>query len=120
MPSGEHHRMKLVLTMVCSALLVGTPFLPARTLAACARQPARACCHGGVMPCCAARPSPGSPSVPAVPAPSVTQNQFSLLAPAVIAWTLPHQEARPHSFATGWSLTTAGAPLFARNCARLI
>ncbi|MGA3267611.1 MAG: hypothetical protein ABSE16_12390 [Verrucomicrobiota bacterium] len=114
--------MKLVLAMFCSVLLAGTPFLPAQ--APCAKQPRHtcgcACCHGGVMPCCAAKGSPASPAAPAVPASSTTQNQISLLAPAVIAWALPAHAIRPLTRSSASPLLAADAPLFARNCARLI
>jgi hypothetical protein len=72
------------------------------------------------MSCCAAQPVSGSQSAPAVPAPSGIQNQFSFLAPAVMAWALPKNEAGSISSAFGLPQTASGAPLYARDCARLI
>jgi hypothetical protein len=103
-----------------SFLLVWAQLLAAPA-PACSRQPAHACCHcGGKMSCCAAQPSPCSQSAPAVPAPSGIQNQFSFLAPALLAWALPENEAGSISSAFVLPLTASGAPLYARDCARLI
>jgi hypothetical protein len=103
-----------------SFLLVWAQLLAAPALA-CSRQPAHACCHcGGKMSCCSAQPSPGSQSAPAVPAPSGIQNQFSFLAPVLMIWSLPENEAGSISFAFVSPLTASGAPLYARDCARLI
>jgi hypothetical protein len=83
-------------------------------------QPAHVCCHcGGKMSCCSV-PSSGSHSVPAVPAPSSIQNQFSFLAPAVMAWILPENETGSISSAFVSPLTASGVPLFARNCIWLV
>jgi hypothetical protein len=88
---------------------------------ACSRQPTHACCHcGGKMSCCAAQPAPCSPSAPAVPASYGIQNQFSFLAPALLAWFLPENEAGSISSAFVSPLAVSGAPLYARDCARLI
>jgi hypothetical protein len=101
-------------------LLVWAQLLAAPALPVCAQQPAHACCHcGGKMSCCAA-PSSGSPSAPAVPAPSGMQNQFSFLAPARVAWSLPENAAGSISSAFVLPLTASSAPLYARDCARLI
>jgi hypothetical protein len=102
-------------------LLVWTQLLAAPTLPECSRQPAHACCHcGGKMSCCAAQPSSGSQSAPAAPSPSGIQNQFSFLAPALMVWALPENEAGSISSAFVSPLTASGAPLYARDCARLI
>jgi hypothetical protein len=71
------------------------------------------------MSCCSA-PTSGSQSAPAVPAPSGIQNQFSFLAPVLMIWSLPENEAGSISFAFVSPLTASGAPLYARDCARLI
>jgi hypothetical protein len=108
-----------------SAILFGLLLVWAQLLAAPApvapAQPTHACCHcGGKMSCCAAQPSPGSQSAPAVPAPSGIQNQFLLPAPALMVWALPENEAGSISSAFVSPLTASGAPLYARDCARLI
>ncbi|MGA3142048.1 MAG: hypothetical protein ABSF10_03265 [Verrucomicrobiota bacterium] len=112
--------MKRFNAILFSFLLVWAQLLAAPALA-CSRQPAHACCHcGGKMSCCAAQPSPCSQSAPAVPAPSGIQNQFSFLAPVLMIWSLPENEAGSISFAFVSPLTASGAPLYARDCARLI
>jgi len=112
--------MKTALAIICCFVLVGTTFLPAQTPSVCAKQ-VRACCqHGVTMPCCAAKSSPDSQSKPVVPSQTGNQNQFSLLAPAVLIWILPVTPA--NSFASTFALPSlaAGAPLYALDCARLI
>jgi hypothetical protein len=47
-------------------------------------------------------------------------NQFSPLAPATLAWTLPDVEAPACSSSLSLPVTRADAPLFARDCAWLI
>jgi hypothetical protein len=102
-----------------SFLLVWAQLLAAPA-PACAKQPAHARCHcGGKMSCCST-PSSGSQSVPAVPVPSGIQNQFSFLTPAVMAWTLPETGAGSISYARLPPLTASSAPLYARDCVRLI
>jgi hypothetical protein len=108
-----------------SAILFGLLLAWAQLLAApmpvCSRQPVCACCHcGGKMSCCAAQPSPGSQSAPALPAPAGIQNQFLLPAPAMMVWSLPENEAGSVSSAFVSPLMASGAPLYARDCARLI
>jgi hypothetical protein len=107
-----------------SAILFGLLLVWAQLLAAptpaCYRQPAHACCHcGGKMSCCSA-PMSGSQSAPAVPASSGIQNQFSFLAPALMVWALPENEAGSISSAFVSPLTASGVPLYAWDCARLI
>jgi len=112
--------VKRFYAILFSSLLVWAQ-LPAAPMPACSRQPVRACCHcGGKMSCCAAQPVSGSQSAPAVPAPSGIQNQFLLPAPALMVWALPENEAGSISSAFVSPLTASGAPLYARDCARLI
>jgi hypothetical protein len=83
-------------------------------------QPAHACCHcGGKMSCCSA-PSSGSQPVSAIPSNSSVQNQWSLLAPAMMVWTLPKNTAGSISSASRSPFMATGVPLYARDCARLI
>lgn len=113
--------MKLALAIICSFLLAGTPPLVAQPTAksACATK-VRACCQHGIMPCCQAKPASGSQPAPSAPAPNVNLGQLSLLEPGILIWSLPEQPA--NSFASiSTPLSTAfGAPLFARDCARLL
>ena len=109
--------MKTTLAMVCGFLLAGAPLLAtsAPETAACVKQ-ARSCCkHGVTMPCCQAKPSPDSQ-----PAPGAGSNPLSLLALGVLIWTVPSNPADSISFHSTLSAITAGAPLYARDCARLI
>jgi hypothetical protein len=115
--------MKTAWAIICCLVLAGTPFLLAQTPSpACAKQTLPACCRHGVMPCCAAQPASGSQSAPTAPVPSskVQSSQFSLLAAAFAAWTLPETSASSISSASAPPLMVAGVPLFARDCARLI
>jgi hypothetical protein len=111
--------MKPLPAILFSLLLVGAQ-LPAASVPACSRQPVRAGCHcGGKMSCCAA-PSPGSQPTPAVPSSAGPQKQLSISAPALMAWSLPENESGPISSAFVSPLTAIGAPLYTRDCARLI
>jgi hypothetical protein len=112
--------MKAALAIVCSFVLAGTPFLLAQTPPSCVKQ-VRACCqHGGEMQCCKAKSSPDSQSKPAVPSQTGNQSQLSILASSVLIWTLPtHLSDTISSHSTSSSMTTS-APLYARDCARLI
>jgi hypothetical protein len=112
--------VKTTWAIICSLVLAGTPFLLAQTPSSCAKQ-VRACCQRGVeMPCCKAKSSPDSQSKPAVPAPTGNQNQLSLLASSALIWSLPANPADSiSSHSTPFSMT-AGTPLYARDCARLI
>jgi hypothetical protein len=125
MPKIDGRKPKNVKTtwaIICSFVLAGTPFLLAQTpLSACAKQPVRACCHcGGKMPCCKAKSSPDSQSKPAVPAQTGNQSHLSLFAPNVLIWTLPANLSDSISSHSTLSSMTASAPIYARNCARLI
>jgi len=106
-----------------SAILSGLLLVWAQLLAAptsvTAAQPAHACCHcGGKMSCCAA-PS-GSQPMPAVPSSAGPQKQLSISAPAIAAWSLPGNRAGLVCSASRLSSMHDGAPLYERDCARLI
>jgi hypothetical protein len=112
--------MKTTLAMVCSLLLMGTPFLMAQTPSSCVKR-VRACCqHGGEMPCCKESSSSDSQSKPVVPAQTGNQSQLSLLASSALIWTLPATPADTISSHSALSSMTASAPLYALDCARLI
>jgi len=112
--------VKTTLAIVCSLLLMGTPFLMAQTSSSCVKH-VRACCqHGGEMPCCKAKSAPDSQSKPAVPAQTGNQAQLSLLVPNALIWTLPTNPADTISSHSTLSSMTASAPLYARDCALLI
>jgi hypothetical protein len=100
-------------------LLVWAQLSAAPALPACAKQPAHAGCHcGGKMSCCSA-PS-GSQPMPAVPSNTGAQKQLSIFAPAIVTMAPPESRAGSISSAFVSPLTASGAPLYARDCARLI
>jgi hypothetical protein len=106
-----------------SAILSGLLLVWAQLLAAptsvTAAQPAHACCHcGGKMSCCAS-PS-GSQPMPAVPSNAGPQKQLSISTPAIVTMALPESRAGLVCSASRLSLMPDGAPLYARDCARLI
>jgi len=117
-PDDIHH-VKTTLVIVCSLLLAWTPFVLAQAPAAGVARVAHACCHCGKA-CCAAPSSPVSQPLPAAPVPASSQNQLLTLAPAALAWTLPAAPAPGFSASVSSRLTANAAPLYARNCARLI
>jgi hypothetical protein len=83
-------------------------------------QPAHACCHcGGKMSCCSA-PLSNSQPMPAVPSNAGVQKQLSISAPAIVAGALPENRVGLICPASRLSSMPTGAPLYARDCARLI
>jgi hypothetical protein len=107
-----------------SAILFGLLLVWAQLLAAPApvapTQLAPACCHcGGKRSCCAA-PSSGSQPMPAVPSNAGAPKQLSISAPSIVAGALPENRAGLICSASRWSLMPNGAPLYTRDCARLI
>jgi hypothetical protein len=112
--------VKTTLAIVCSLLLMGTPFLMAQTPSSCVKQ-VRACCqHGVTMPCCETKSSPDSQSKPVVPSQTGNQGQLSLLASGALIWTLPAYPADSISSHSTLSSMAASAPLYDLDCARLI
>jgi hypothetical protein len=111
--------MKTALAIVCSLMLVWTNIVlaeaPVTSVASAAPS-----CHCGKLGCCAAKQSlPESLPVSAASVSSF-QNQFSPLASTIVAWTLPAVASGEISFQVSPRFTTTDAPLFERNCARLI
>jgi hypothetical protein len=100
-------------------LLVWAQLLAAPALVASAR-PANACCHcGGKTSCCSAQSS-GSQPMPAGPSNAGAQKQFSISAPAIVTGILPENRTGLVSSDSRLSSMPEGAPLYARDCARLI
>jgi hypothetical protein len=107
-----------------SAILFGLLLVWAQLLAAPApvtsAQPVHACCHcDGKMSCCST-PSSGSRPMPAIPSNAGAQKQLSISAPAIVAGVLPENRVGLICPAARLSLMPDGAPLYARDCARLI
>jgi hypothetical protein len=112
--------VKQLSAILFGLLLVWTQLLAA-PMPACSQRPVRACCHcGGKMSCCATQPSPGSQPMPAVPANAGPQKQFSISAPAIVAGALPENRVGLICSASRLFSMPNGAPLYARDCARLI
>jgi len=112
--------MKTVLAIVCSLLLVGANFVLAQAPDAGMASATTSCHCGGKTSCCAAKKSlPESSPVSTAPVSSL-QNQISLIAPKAIAWALPGVPVHELVSPSVTSFPTTGAPLFARDCARLI
>jgi hypothetical protein len=110
-------RFAAILSVV---LLVRALFVPAPAMAACAG-PAMNCSDAcRQMPCCAAKPAANPQSSPAVPPQPNSQNQISLLAPGVVAWTLPENSTGSKISVSASPLLTMAAPLYSRNCALLL
>ncbi|HWC61224.1 MAG TPA: hypothetical protein VHC44_16135 [Verrucomicrobiae bacterium] len=111
--------MKTALAFVCSLMLAWTNVVLAATDAGVVS--AAPSCHcGRKTGCCAAKHSaPESQPVSAAPVTSF-QNQFSLIAPATVAWALPGSPEREVPSPVFSSFQTTGTALFAWNCARLI
>ena len=113
--------MKAAWAIVCSLVLVAAQLFAAPLPASCAKAPVRACCHcGGKMSCCRSQSASNSQPVPANSVRTGAQNQFLLLTSSVAAWVLPDARSVEFSFSFSSPLTANGAPLFARDCARLI
>jgi hypothetical protein len=111
--------VKQLSAILFSLLLAWAQLSAVPTLASPAR-PAHAGCHcGGKMSCCSAASS-GSQPMSAVPSNAGAQKQFSISAPAIVAVALPENRAGLVCSTCRSSLMPEGAPLYARDCARLI
>jgi hypothetical protein len=112
--------VKRFAAILSAVLLVYAQFVPAQAVASCAGPAMN--CSGACrqMPCCAAKPSSNPQPSPAVPAQSSAQNQISLFAPSVVAWTLPENLTGSKKIVSASPLPVMAAPLYARNCALLL
>jgi hypothetical protein len=114
--------MKHWCAILFSMLLAWSPYAPAQALPDCAKSKMASC----DMPCCQkncsmTQGSCGSQPAPAVPAQKTgAQNQISLLAPAVVLWTVPENFANSFSSVSASPLMATGVPLYERNCALLL
>jgi hypothetical protein len=99
-------------------MLVWTQFVLAQAPSAGVERTVRACCSCHAS-CCAVPATPESSPLSTIPALNL-QTQLLILAPATLAWTLPVTTSDNFLRFLPLPLTTAGASLFARNCALLI
>ncbi|MGB7746983.1 MAG: hypothetical protein WBN75_06830 [Verrucomicrobiia bacterium] len=112
--------MKQMSAILFGLLLVWAQLSAAPTPPVCAKQPAHACCHcGGKMSCCSSSSS-GSQPMTAVPSNAGPQKQLSISVPAIVAMARPETRLGLSSPFSRLFLLPYGAPLYARDCARLI
>jgi hypothetical protein len=120
------YRVKQLLVILLGVLLLGQQIAP---LSAVTFEPAPCCMKAtmsdcaaacGSCDCCVSHPSQNSKPAPAVPTQSRIQNQILLLAPTTVAWTLPENKAPSFTSTEQLPLTDAIAPLYAKNCTRLL
>jgi len=108
--------VKIVLTILCSLLLLGGQVMVA---ASATRPVAEDCGCGGKMACC--QTAPAAPTAPLdAPAPATSQHQVLSPVPATVVWVLAAAGTPFISPTVSPSLAAADAPLFARICVRLI
>jgi hypothetical protein len=116
--------VKQLTAILFSVLLVWTQIAPTPVCATassdCPKAAAACAAVCGQMDCCVTHPNSGPQPAPAVPTQSSVQNQISLLAPAIVAWTLPENPARVISSVAALPLMATGTPLYARNCTLLL
>jgi hypothetical protein len=106
-----------------AAILFGLMLAWAQLVAApkpAAAKPVHACCAcGGKMSCCAPTSSDSQP-LPAAPSSPGPQKQLSMSGPASAAGVPPENRAGLICPASRLSPLPDGAPLYARDCARLL
>lgn len=107
--------VKIALAIVCSLLLVLGQALALAVPAASTGAAVKDCGCGGKMSCCRHIPQPL-----AATAPAVSQNQIVSPAPALAVWVLATAGTASISPTVSPSLSAGAAPIFARDCARLI
>jgi hypothetical protein len=107
--------VKIALAIVCSLFLVLGQAMALPVPAASAGAAVKDCGCGGKMSCCRHASQP-----PVAAAPASSQNQIVSPAPAVAAWVLAKTGTSKISPAVSPSLAVGVAPIFARDCARLI
>lgn len=117
--------MKSVMVILCSLVLLAAPVLMALPGSPCG-SPAvspcgRACCRPGhMMSCCAESRAAHSQPAPASSPRAAAQNDFSLLALALLTSVAPRAEVRPPFSPAPAPLLADAPPLHERHCVRLI
>jgi hypothetical protein len=111
--------MKAIVAIVCGLTLMLGQLFPARAASGCAPVAKADCGCGGKMACCAEKSAASNP-VPATPARGGSENQSMSSIPVAAAWVLPAAGTVAICPANHFSAPQYGAPIFARNCARLI
>lgn len=107
--------VKIALAIVCSLLLVLGQAMAVAVPAASAGAAVKDCGCGGKMSCCRHAAQP-----PVATVPVSSQNQIVSPVPAVMVWVLTNTGTSQISPTVSPSLSAGAAPIFARDCARLI
>jgi hypothetical protein len=109
--------VKIALTLFCSLLLILGQGASASMPVVGIGQVKKDCGCGGRMSCCrqASVPQPLTATAPAS-----SQNQILSPVPAAVIWVLASAGTASISPTVSPSLSTGAAPIFARDCARLI
>jgi hypothetical protein len=107
--------VKIALAIVCSLFLVLGQAMAVSVPVACAVAAVKDCGCGGKMSCCRHASQP-----PAATAPASSQNQIVSPIPAQLVWVLAATGAAQVSPTVSPFLAAGTAPIFARDCARLI
>jgi hypothetical protein len=111
--------VKIVLAILFGVALVTTPFVAPAAMP-CAKTLPACCQHGHVMPCCSGKNS-APQNAPVLPSQNgARQNPISTLIFSAAICVSPLNPANAISRTTVFSSNMTDAPLFARNCVRLI
>jgi len=113
--------MKCLLAILCSLLLLGGQFAGASASCVSTAIPVAQGCHcGGSMSCCAPKPVQYPQPLPANSARTGVDNQILSPVPlvAVLFWSAAGPTVVSSSFSP--AVNAVAAPVFARNCVRLI
>jgi hypothetical protein len=112
--------MKLLLAILCCLPLIGGQFV---AVAACVPEaaPAAPCCDCcGKMQCCATAPVKAPQPLPSNTTRAGVENQILSPAPALVILVGSSAGASIFARTTASLVTANAAPIFARNCTRLI
>jgi len=112
---NDDQTVKIALAIICSLFLVLGQAIALPVPAASAGAAVKECGCGGKMSCCRPASQP-----PVAAAPAGAQNQILSPAPALVAWVLAPAGTAQIFPAVSPFLSAGAAPIFARDCARLI
>jgi hypothetical protein len=113
----DNQTVKITLAIVCSLLLVLGQAVRASAPAASSGHVEKNCGCGGKMSCCQ---TASVPQPPVTAAPVNSQNQLLVPVPAAVLLVLPVAGTVLFSLPPSPALPASSAPIFARNCIRLI
>ena len=112
----------MVTAILCSVLLVwGQAWLtPVASAATCAKMRAMPCCHNGMMSCCAAKAAGTAKPVASAPLRGSVAAPLALIMALALAWQWSQLLVRQLTARRLVPVAARKAPLYARDCARLI